>query len=196
MTRDLLVDANDASAFERLNAPLVVKIVSRDIAHKTEIGGVKVGIRTRTELQSAMQEVLANARSHAPFARIDGVLVSEMISGGFELIAGVVNDPVFGPVVVVGAGGIHAEVLLDSACRIAPFDGETAREMLDELLCRPLLDGFRGSAALDVRAAAEALRALSQFAWRNRKQVREIDINPLFVLPHGVIAADALIVLH
>ena len=196
VTKDVLVNGVDGGVFDKMTPPFVVKIVSADIPHKTEIGGVKVGIRTRAELDAAISEVLENARSHAPDARIDGVLVSEMVRGGFELIAGVVNDIVFGPVVVVGAGGIYAELLRDSACRLAPFDEETAREMLDELRCRRMLDGARGSAPLDVRAAAKALTSLSQFAWENRERVQEIDVNPLFALPTGVVAADALIVLR
>jgi acetate---CoA ligase (ADP-forming) len=172
-----------------------VKIVSADIPHKTEVGGVKVGIRTRSELEDAIGEVLASAKKHRPDARIDGVLVSEMVRGGFELIAGVVNDVVFGPVVVVGAGGIYAELLKDSTSRLAPFDEATAREMLDELRCRPILGGARGAAPLDVEAAAKALSALSRFAWDHRAHVQEVDLNPLFVLPQGVAAADALVVL-
>ena len=196
VTADLMVNGVEADVFDKLTAPLVVKIVSGDIPHKTEIGGVKVGIRTRGELKTAIDEVLANARTHAPRARVEGVLVSEMVCGGFELIAGVVNDAVFGPVVVVGAGGIYAELLRDSACRLAPFDGQTAREMLDELRCRPILDGVRGGKPLDVEAAANALAALSRFAWESREEVREIDVNPLFARPQGVVAADALILLR
>jgi acetyltransferase len=196
VTRDVIVRDADALALEDLKFPLVVKIVSPDIQHKTEIGGVKVGIQTQAQLEAAVREVLANARDKAPRARIDGVLVSEMVSGGFELIAGVVNDVVFGPVVVVGAGGIYAELMRDSTCRLAPFDEATAREMLDELRCRPILDGARGKPALDAGAAAQALSALSHFAWRSRDVVGEIDLNPLFVLPRGVAAADALIVLR
>jgi acetyltransferase len=196
VTTDFIVNDAASDVFDKVTAPLVVKVLSRDIPHKTEIGGVKVGIRTRAELETAIGEVLANARRHAAGARIEGVLVSEMVSGGFELIAGVVNDVVFGPVVVVGAGGIYAELLRDTVCRLAPFDEETAREMLDELKCRPILDGARGRPPLDAGAAAKALAALSQFAWRSRDTVGEIDINPLFVLPTGVVAADALIVLR
>lgn len=196
VTRDVIVQGVDAGVFDSMTAPLVVKIVSSDIPHKTEAGGVKVGIRTRGELESAIGEVLKNARSYKPDARIDGVLVSEMVTGGFELIAGVVNDIVFGPVVVVGAGGIYAELMRDSACRIAPFDEAVAREMLDELRCRPILDGVRGAPPLDVDAVARALAALSRFAWAQRERVQEVDLNPLFVLPSGVAAADALIVLR
>jgi acetate---CoA ligase (ADP-forming) len=194
VTRDIIVTEAHGAAFDDMKAPLVVKVVSADIPHKTEVGGVKVGIQTRDELVRSINEVLANAREHVPSARIDGVLVSEMVRGGFELIAGVVNDIVFGPVVVVGAGGIYAELLGDSACRLAPFDEHTAREMVDELQCRRIMGGARGGAALDVGAIADALAALSRFAWENRECVQEIDINPLFALPEGVIAADALIV--
>ena len=194
VTKDVLVKGLDKGVIDGMTPPFVVKIVSADIPHKTEVGGVKVGIQSHAELDAAIREVLENARRHKPDARIDGVLVSEMVRGGFELIAGVVNDIVFGPVVVVGAGGIYAELLSDSACRLAPFDEETAREMLDELRCRRILDGARGSAPLDVRAVSKALASLSQFAWQNRERVQEIDINPLFALPTGVVAADALLV--
>ncbi len=198
VTRDLLVSSIEDVPLKShsgfLTPPYAVKIVTPDIAHKTEIGGVKLNLRTREELAIAIAEVLDNARTLAPQARIDGVIVSEMLSGGFELIAGAVNDVVFGPVIVVGAGGIHAEILGDTACRLAPFDARTAREMIDELKCRPILDGARGASALDVGAVANALAALSQFAWANRATVAEIDINPLFALPASAVAADALIV--
>ena len=196
VTQDRIVNALNDKVFNELNAPFVVKIVSPDIPHKTEIGGVKVGIQTRTELEAAVDDVMRNARTRCPNARIEGVLISEMVQGGFELIVGVVNDPVFGPVVVAGAGGIYAEFMKDSACRIAPFDEQTALDMLDELRCRPILNGARGKAALDVAAAAKALAALSRFAWENRDRVREVDVNPLFVLPDGVVAADALIIMQ
>jgi acetyltransferase len=105
-----------------------------------------------------------------------------------------VNDIVFGPVVVVGAGGIYAEVMQDTACRLAPFDEVTAREMIGELRCRGVLAGTRGQPALDIDAVARVLAALSRYAWDNRDTVAEIDINPLFALPAGAVAADALIV--
>jgi acetyltransferase len=177
-----------------LSPPLAVKIASADIPHKTEVGGVRLDIRTRDELTAAIDQVLLNARTLAPHATVDGVLVSEMLTGGFELLAGAVNDIVFGPVIVVGAGGVYAEVLEDTACRLAPFDVRTAHEMLDELQCRRILDGTRGKPALDVGAVAEALAALSRFAWTNRDVIAEIDINPLFALPAGALAADALII--
>lgn len=194
VSRDLLLAVPDASVFDQLRAPLVVKIVSPDISHKTEIGGVRLDIRDRETLGAAMAEVLANAKRHAPDARIEGVLVGEMITGGFELIAGVVNDEVFGPVVVVGAGGIYAEITRDTAARIAPFDKAEAHRMLNDLRCRPILAGARDLPALDVEAMAEMLAALSHFAWANREVLQEMDINPVFLRPEGATAADALIV--
>ncbi|MDW3682819.1 acetate--CoA ligase family protein [Cupriavidus sp. CV2] len=195
VSTDVVVQSSEeAGVFETMRAPLVVKVVSPDIAHKTEVGGVKVGIRTRQELATAITTVLESAKQKAPSARISGALVTEMIQGGFELIAGVVNDPVFGPVVVVGAGGIYAELLGDTACRIAPFDVETGREMINSLKCQRILAGARGGKPLDTESAAKALASLSKFAWQNRERVAEVDINPLFVLPEGVVAADAVII--
>jgi len=194
VTRDQFVKVGDQADFASLQAPLVVKVASPDIAHKTEAGGVVLGVRSQHELGEAIERVQVNARRYAPQARIEGVLVSEMVRGGFELIAGVVNDVVFGPVVVVGAGGIHAEVLKDSSCRLAPFDEATAHEMLDELRCRPILDGVRGAPALDVASVARLLAVLSSFAWAQRTTIGEIDINPLFVLSDRAVAADALVI--
>jgi acetyltransferase len=194
VTRDILVRCIDDVPFETLTPPLVVKIASPDIPHKTEVDGVKLDIYTRDELARAIDEVLLNARGRAPDARMDGVIVSEMVTGGFELLAGAVNDLVFGPVVVVGAGGMYAEVFEDTTCRLAPFDERTAGEMIDELQCGRILAGARGKPKLDTAAVARALAALSRFAWEQRENIAEIDINPLFALPAGVVAADALIV--
>jgi acyl-CoA synthetase (NDP forming) len=194
VTRDRLVQSAAEARFGELVPPLAVKIVSPDIAHKTEVGGVVLHVNTSAELERAVEAVLDNARSLAPGARIEGVMISEMLTEGFELLAGAVNDAVFGPVVVVGAGGIHAELLRDTTCRLAPFNELTACEMLDELRCRPILDGARGKPALDVAAAARAIAALSALAWHNRDSFTEIDVNPLFVLPNAAVAADALIV--
>ena len=194
VTRDVLVESAADARLEGLMPPFAVKISSPDIAHKTEVGGVRLDIRTRAELESAIAEVLGNARTNAPHARIEGVVVSEMVSGGFELIAGTLSDAVFGPVVVVGAGGVYAEVMKDKTCRLAPFGEDTAREMVGELKCSAILRGARGRPALDVDAVARALAVLSRFAWDNRETVAGVDVNPLVALPHGAVAADALIV--
>lgn len=145
-------------------------------------------------MASAIEQISESVARLAPMATIDGMMISEMVTEGFELIAGVVNDVVFGPVVMVGAGGIYAEILKDVSYRLAPFDERTALDMLDELRCRPIFDGARGGAVLDVASAARALAALSRFGWAVRKEVQEIDVNPLFLSARGVVAADALVV--
>ena len=196
VTRDVLV-APDAAVPANVTFPLAVKVASRDIAHKSDIGGVRLNVQDTAQLQKAMADVLANARRAAPQARIAGVLVSEMISDGLETIVGVVNDPCFGPVVAFGLGGILAETIRDVTYRVAPFDKVEALAMVREIRGAKLLDGVRGQPARDVDALAELLVAVSEMAWLTRERVAEMDINPLLVLPvgKGVVAADALIVL-
>ena len=177
--------------------PVAVKIVSRDIAHKSDIGGVKLGIADNAQLERAVAEVVANAKKAAPAAAIAGVLVSEMVSDGLETIIGVLNDPVFGPVVVFGLGGVLTETLRDTTYRVAPFDTETAREMLGELRASPVFAGLRGQAPHDVEALAQMLAAVSEFAWLLRDRMAEINLNPVLARAagSGVVIADALIVL-
>jgi acetyltransferase len=194
VTRDLLVQSADEVPLERLRMPLAVKIASPDIGHKTDIGAVKLNVNSREALRTAVQDVLQAAREHAPQAAIEGVIVSEMVTGGFELLAGAVNDAVFGPVVVLGAGGVYAEALQDRTCRIAPFGREVAIEMVGELRCAAVLRGLRGRPPVNLDAVADALVRLARFAWDHRDTVAEIDINPLIATPQAAIAADALIV--
>ena len=175
--------------------PVVVKVISQDIPHKTEVGGVKVGVGSAKELSQAIQDILTSVGQRAPKARVEGLLISPMIQDGFEMIVGVIKDQVFGPVVVVGAGGIYTEVLSDLSCRLAPFGTQTAMEMIAELKCFAILQGARGRQSLDMPALANALVLLSHFAFEHQEHIVEIDINPLFVLPKGVVGADALIVL-
>ena len=191
--RELLVPAGaDAkTAARELNAPFAVKIVSRDIAHKTEAGGVRLGV-TREGLAEAVRAVTANAAKAVPGARIDGVLVSEMASG-IEALIGIINDASFGPVVALGLGGVLTEVLKDVTYRVAPFDLDTAREMIAELRGAKLFDGYRGQPAADREALARALAAASRMAAALAPRLKEADINPLFVGPSGVVAADALV---
>lgn len=177
--------------------PVAVKIVSRDIAHKTDIGAVKLNIQNADDLEKAFFEVVANSKKSAPNAELSGVLISEMVVGAVETIVGVVNDPLFGPVVVFGLGGVLAEVLRDTTCRIAPFGIETAREMILELRGAALFSGVRGGRPRDVEAIAKTLVAVSEIAWLLKDRLAEMDINPLLVQEKGkgVIAADALVVL-
>jgi len=144
----------------------------------------------------AYERIMANAKKHAPHARLDGVLVAPMVRGGVELIAGVSRDPVFGPVVMVGFGGIYAEVLKDVAVQVAPVSEDEAVRMIRSLKMFPLLDGARGRAKADVAAAARTVARLSEFACRHARDVAEIDMNPILVKPEGegVLVLDALMV--
>jgi acyl-CoA synthetase (NDP forming) len=196
-TRDVLVRDVAELRSVHVTYPVVVKVASRDIAHKTEAGGVIVGVRNAEELEKAVDEVIRRGRAFAPMARIDGALVCEMVDDGVEMLAGVSQDPVFGPMVTLGMGGIQAEVLKDVAYRVAPFDEQTAGDMIAELRGAVLLGGFRQRPPADVDALAASLARLSHVAWALRDRLAELDINPLMVRPAGksVVAADALVVL-
>ncbi len=197
MTREVLVPegADVTAAAKDLRAPFAVKIVSRDIAHKTEAGGVKLGVAA-ADLAKAAEEVIGNGRRYKADALIDGVLVSEMASG-LEVLIGAVNDQGFGPTVVLGLGGILTEVLKDVTFRIAPFDLETANDMIAELRGAKLFDGYRGRPAADKDALARTLVDVSVMAAALGDRLKEMDINPIFVGERGkgLAAADALIVL-
>lgn len=199
VVEEKLVPAVD---IERLDAPplpfpLAVKVESPDIPHKTEAGVVRLNVADRTGLKQAAREVLGAARRYKAGARIDGVLVQSMASG-LEVIAGAVNDPYFGPVVAFGLGGIFTELMKDVTYRFAPFDADTAKEMISEIKGAPLLHGYRGRPALDVDALADTLSRLSLLIADHAERIAEIDVNPLFVREagRGVVAADALIVLN
>ncbi len=184
------------AAARALGFPLVLKIVSPDIAHKTEVGGVFVGVRSEAQLLEEYANLLARVAQKAPEARIAGVLVAQMVQGGVELILGTKKDPVFGPMVMVGLGGIFAEIFKDVALQPAPVDEAQATAMLRSLKAFALLDGARGRPRVDVQSAAKAVAALSRFAMRHAQDVSEIDINPLMVLEQGrgAHALDALLV--
>ncbi len=184
-----------AKAAKAAGFPVVMKIVSPDILHKSEIGGVILNVASREAAKTAYRDLLARAEAHAPDARIDGVLVAPMVSGGVETILGVVRDPVFGPVVMFGLGGIFVEVLKDVTFRIAPFGIDEARRMVREVRGYPMLQGVRGAPPSDEEALAEALARLSAFAAANADVLETIDVNPFIVLPkgEGAVAVDALI---
>jgi len=184
------------AAARALGFPLVLKIVSPDIAHKTEVGGVFVGVQSEAQLLEEYANLLARVAQKAPEARIAGVLVAQMVQGGVELILGTKKDPVFGPMVMVGLGGIFAEIFKDVALQPAPVDEAQATAMLRSLKAFALLDGARGRPRADVQSAARAVAALSRFAMRHAQDVSEIDINPLMVLEQGrgAHALDALLV--
>lgn len=184
-----------ARAAAEAGFPVAMKIVSPDIAHKTEIGGVILSVSSRGEAEKAFSALMGRARDHAPDARVDGVSVSPMVPEGVETILGVVRDPTFGPVVMFGLGGVLVEVLKDVTFRIAPFGPDEARRMIRELRGYPVLRGVRGAPPADEGALADALARLSVFAAANADTLDTVDINPLIVRPKGggVVAVDALI---
>jgi acetate---CoA ligase (ADP-forming) len=184
-----------AKAAQALGGAVVVKICSPDIAHKTEVGGVAVNLTGSEAVRAAGAAILESARSKAAGARIEGLLVAPMVADGVEVIAGVVRDPVLGPVVMAGLGGVLVEVLRDVSFRAAPFGVAEAQRMLRELRGFALLEGVRGARPADIDALAGLLSDLSRFAFVHRDRVRSIDLNPVRVLPvgEGVLALDALI---
>jgi acyl-CoA synthetase (NDP forming) len=197
-TADVLAADADAAvaAAAAMNGPVVLKIASADIAHKSEAGGVKVNISGESAIREAFSQIMASAKAYAPNARIDGVLVSPMISGGTEVILGVKRDPVFGAAVMIGLGGIFVEIFGDTSLRVPPFGIDTARKMIRELKAFPRLDGARARKRADVEALAQALVRLGAFADAYGEQFESFEINPLIVLPEGqgVVAVDALLI--
>ena len=187
-------DAGSISA--SVGFPVVLKISSPDIAHKTEIGGFIVGVKDEAEARDSAATIFARVREKRPDARIEGILVSPMISGGVEVIAGVVRDATFGPVVMFGLGGVFVEVLKDVTFRAAPFDVAEAHRMIREIRGFAMLEGVRGAPPSDIDALAEMLSALSRFAAANADTVESIDLNPVRVMDRGkgLVALDALIV--
>jgi acetate---CoA ligase (ADP-forming) len=183
-------------AFRALNGPVVLKVASADIAHKTEIGGVLLNLADAASVRDGFAVLMRRAVAHAPAARIDGVLVAPYVTGGVETILGVKRDPIFGPVIMFGLGGVFVEVLKDVALRPAPIDKPEALAMIGEIKGRAILQGVRGPQPCDTDALADALVSLSQFAAAHADDIESIDINPFLVLARGegAYALDALIV--
>ncbi len=188
--------ADAAATADALGYPVAMKIVSADIAHKTEIGGVMLDVPDAEAARKAFDTLVERARTSCPHARIEGVLVAPMAAAGVDVIVGVHRDATFGPVVMFGLGGIFVEVLRDVTFRVAPFDVLEARRMIAEIAGYALLQGARGMPHADIEALARALAAISVFAAAHAQDFASVDINPLRVLPQGrgVVALDALIV--
>lgn len=195
---ETLVTARDEldAAIARASFPLVMKIQSRDIPHKSEVGGVRVNITTKGEAFTTYGVLLDNARKHRPDAVIQGVLVGPMAKKGVEIIVGTLTDKTFGPMIMVGLGGITTELFRDVVYRPAPVSAEEASAMLGALKAAPLLNGFRGAAKADVAALSRLISDLSVLAARHVDKISEIEINPVLVHPEGqgVTIVDALVV--
>ncbi|RSE88300.1 acetate--CoA ligase family protein [Achromobacter denitrificans] len=192
----LAVDEDAAvRAAAALGGAVAMKVVSPDIVHKSDVGGVKLNIVGEEALRAAYAGIMGSVRRHCPEAQIDGVLVAPMAPKGVECIAGVHCDPVFGPVVMFGLGGVFVEVLKDVSFRLAPFGRDVALEMIREIKGHALLQGARGALPCDIGALADALAALSRFAHARRADFSSVEINPLLALPEGqgALALDAVV---
>jgi acyl-CoA synthetase (NDP forming) len=175
--------------------PVVLKIASPDITHKSDAGGVKVGLKNRTEVAKAYGEIMATARQKYPEARIDGVAVQSQARPGIELIIGMFKDAQFGPVIMFGLGGIFVEVLKDVAFRIIPIERRDAAEMIKEIKGYALLNGYRGQEPAHLPSLEDILMKVSDFVNRT-PEIKEIDLNPIFAYKDSAVAADARIVLE
>lgn len=194
--KHLAVTPEDASrAAAEIGFPVVMKVSSPDILHKTDIGGVKLGISSPEEAAEAFAEITRNARRFMPRAFLAGVSVFETVPKGREVILGVSVDRTFGPLLMFGLGGIYVEVLKDVSFRIVPVGPSEARAMVEEVRSFPLLRGVRGERPADLDAIVESILRLSSLA-TDLPEVLELDINPLVVLEHGAIALDARIIIR
>ncbi|MDP9916588.1 acyl-CoA synthetase (NDP forming) [Variovorax boronicumulans] len=186
-----------AAAAEALGEAVVVKIVSADIPHKSDVGGVALGLRGAAQARAAFERTRDLALTARPEARLDGALVARMLTGGVECIAGVHRDPVFGPVLMFGLGGIHVETLRDVSLRALPITRDDALAMVRELRAFAILNGARGRPPVDLDSIADALCALADFAQRAGDSLDSAEINPLIARPQaegGCVAVDALVV--
>jgi acetyltransferase len=198
LPEEVLVADRDAldAAIAKAGFPLVMKIQSPDIAHKSEVGGVRVGIITKGEAFSTYRDLLESAQKHRPNAQVQGVLVGPMAKKGVEIIIGTLLDATLGPMVMVGLGGITTELFRDVVYRPAPVGAAEAEAMLGELKAAPLLRGFRGAPKADVAALSKLISEVSVLAARLKDQVSEIELNPVLVHAEGQGATivDALVI--
>ncbi len=185
--------AEAAEAARELGLPVALKVLSPDLAHKSDVGGVRLGLRDAAEVEAAYAAMMRRVRGAAPQARIVGALVSPMVQGGVETVLGVHRDPVFGPVVMFGLGGVFVEVFRDVAFRLAPLTRAEALAQIDSIRGRALLEGARGRPRMDKGAIADALVALSRFAAAHAGEVASVEINPFIALPEGGLGVDAVI---
>ncbi|MCS7172829.1 MAG: acetate--CoA ligase family protein [Armatimonadetes bacterium] len=182
-------------AADRVGYPVVLKVISSQILHKSDVGGVVVDLRSGEEVRRAYPQLLETVSRHAPQASVDGILVQRMEKGSAELVVGGVVDPQFGPVVMVGGGGILVELLRDVSFRLAPLDLEEALQQLAETRAYRLLQGLRGRPPADIRAVGEMLVRVGELLVAERA-IRELDLNPVVAGPEGCVAVDARMVLQ
>ena len=183
------------SISKEIGFPVVLKIISSDIVHKSDSGGVKLGLANATQAGKAYAEITSSIKQRYPDARIQGVSVQKMAPPGVEVIIGMSTDQQFGPVLMFGLGGVLVEVLKDVSFRIVPLARRDAREMIREIKGYPILEGYRGKEPASIPALEELLIKVSQFVEQN-PQIKELDLNPIFAYKDGAVAVDARVVLQ
>jgi acetyltransferase len=188
--------AEAARAAQEIGFPVAMKIVSPQITHKTEAGGVALHVASADEARVTFERIIHNAHNYNALAELQGVSVQEMVRGGRETIVGMISDPQFGPGIVLGLGGMFVEILQDAVLRVPPLDADAARAMIDSLKGAAILKGTRGQKPADLSAIVDVLLKFSQLCLDLRGAVQEIDINPLLVLDagQGAKAVDCLVV--
>ena len=192
----LTTSAEDAvQAAAALGYPVVLKIASPDIIHKSDVGGVTLHLQDGEAVRQAFRAMQQSVAAHAPGARVDGIIVQPMAAPGLEVIVGMSKDATFGPVLMFGLGGVLVEVLKDVAFRIVPLSPRDATEMMHDIKGFPLLAGYRGAAPADLEALEHILLTLSAFV-ATTPEVKEIDLNPIYAYAQGALAVDARVVLE
>jgi acetyl-CoA synthetase (ADP-forming) len=188
--------AEEASNYSNeIGYPVVLKIISPDILHKVDVGGVVLDINNKEEAREAFNQIIKTVKAHKPNARISGILVQEMAPISTEVIIGSIKDPQFGPTIMFGLGGTFVEVMKDVSFRIAPISKEDAQEMITEIKAYPILKGYRGQSPRDVDAIIEILLNTSRLVMDNQ-EIKELDLNPVMVYSKGAKTVDARIILE
>ena len=179
---------------EQFGCPVVLKVSSVDISHKSDAGGVKVNLKNKAEVENACDAIIQSCKAAFPTANIEGVSVQPMGKPGTEVIMGMIKDPSFGPVIMFGLGGVFVEVLKDVAFRIIPIEESDAEDMINEIKGKKLLEGYRGQEPADVAYLQQMLVKLSDFVDAT-PEIEEIDMNPVFCYKDGAVVVDARIIL-
>jgi acyl-CoA synthetase (NDP forming) len=193
-TTTLATSADEAvKQAEAAGYPVVLKVVSPDIAHKSDAGGVVLNLKSADEVRASYDAIVASCQKHVPGARITGIAVQHMAPQGTEVIVGMTTDAQFGPVMMFGLGGIMVEVLKDVSFRLVPLAERDATQMIDEIKGRPVLGGVRGQPPADIAALKNTILKVSEFVAAH-PEVRELDLNPVFAYPDGALAVDARII--
>jgi acyl-CoA synthetase (NDP forming) len=188
--------AEEAAEFaEKIGFPVVMKIVSPDIVHKSDVGGVIVGLKDVQSIKKAYKQILDNVKKHEPKAKIVGILIEEMAPSSTEVIVGSIKDPQFGPALMFGLGGIFVEVLKDVTFRIAPVTEDEACEMISEVRAYPLLKGYRNTPPADIDAIVKILLNTSKLVVEHQ-EIKELDLNPILVYEKGAKTVDARVILE